>query len=73
VVQNTTCLFAKSSAEAAAFTVVHYTVVAVILSSQHQSTRAGAESIQLIYSGHALQALSDLAWQFQCHPIFLAR
>jgi len=38
--------------------------------SQHPSTRAGAESIQLIYSGRALQALSDLAWQFQCHPIF---
>jgi len=38
--------------------------------SQHPSTRAGAESIQLIYSGRALQALSDLARQFQCHPIF---
>ena len=38
--------------------------------SQHPSTRAGAESIQLIYSGRALQALSDLAWQFQCNPIF---
>jgi len=38
--------------------------------SQHPSTRAGAESIQLIYSGRALQALSDLARQFRCHPIF---
>ena len=40
--------------------------------SQHlsESTRAGAESIQLIYSGRALQALSDLARQFRCHPIF---
>ena len=38
--------------------------------SQHPSTRAAAESNQLIYSGHALQALSDLARQFQCHPIF---
>ena len=38
--------------------------------NQHLSTRAGAESIQLIYSGRALQALSDLARQFQCHPIF---
>ena len=38
--------------------------------SQHLSTRAGAESIQLIYSGRALQALSDLARQFRCHPIF---
>ena len=44
----------------------------MIPSSQHPSTRAGAESIQLIYSGHSLQALSDLARQFQCHPIFLA-
>jgi len=40
--------------------------------SQHQSTRAGAESIQPIYSGRALQALSDIARQFWCHPIFLA-
>ena len=39
--------------------------------SQYLSTRAGAESIQLIYSGCALQALSDLARQFRCHPIFL--
>jgi len=38
--------------------------------SQHPSTRAGAESIQLIWSGRALQALSDLARQFRCHPIF---
>ena len=38
--------------------------------SQHPSTRAGAESIQLIYSGRALQALSDLARQFWCQPIF---
>ena len=38
--------------------------------SQHPSTRAGAESIELIYSGRALQALSDLARQFRCHPIF---
>ena len=38
--------------------------------SQHPSTRAGAESIQLIYSGRALQALSDLARRFRCHPIF---
>ena len=38
--------------------------------SQHPSIRTGAESIQLIYSGRALQALSDLAWQFLCHPIF---
>jgi len=38
--------------------------------SQHPSTRTGAESIQLIYSGRALQALSDLARQFRCHPIF---
>jgi len=40
--------------------------------SQHPSTRAGpgAESIQLVYSGRALQALSDLARQFRCHPIF---
>ena len=38
--------------------------------SQHPSTRAGAESIQLIYSGRAFQALSDLARQFRCHPIF---
>ena len=38
--------------------------------SQHPSTRAGAESIQLIYSGRALQALSDLAGQFRCNPIF---
>ena len=38
--------------------------------SQHPSTRVGAESIQLIYSGRALQALSDLARQFRCHPIF---
>ena len=38
--------------------------------SQHPSTRAGAESIQLIYSGRALQALSDLARQFRCPPIF---
>jgi len=44
----------------------------VIPSSQHPSTRAGAESIQLIYSGRALRALSDLARQFRCHPIFLA-
>jgi len=33
----------------------------VIPSSQHPSTRAGAESIQLIYSGRASRALSDLA------------
>ena len=38
--------------------------------SQHPSTRAGVELIQLIYSGRALQALSDLARQFRCHPIF---
>jgi len=38
--------------------------------SQHPSIRAGAESIQLIYSGRALQALCDLARQFRCHPIF---
>ena len=38
--------------------------------SQHPSTRAGAESIQLIYSGRALQALSDLTRQFRCHTIF---
>jgi len=69
VVQNTTCLFAKSRAEVAAFTAVHYTVATVILSSLYLSTRAGAESIQLIYSGRALQALSDIAEQFQCHPI----
>jgi hypothetical protein len=49
VVYHTTCLFAKSGAEAAAFTAVHYTVAAVIPSSQHLSTRAGAESIQMIY------------------------
>jgi len=70
VVQNTTCLFAKSRAETAAFTAVHYTVAAVIPSSQHPSTRAGAESIQLIYSGRALRALNDLARQFRCNPIF---
>ena len=44
-----------------------------MLSSQHPSTRAGAESIQLIYSGRTLRALSDLARQFQCHPIFWRR
>ena len=38
--------------------------------SQHPSTRTGVESIQLIYSGRELQALSDLVRQFQCHPIF---
>jgi len=42
----------------------------VIPSSQHPSTRAGAESIQLIYSGRALRALNDLTRQFWCHPIF---
>jgi len=52
------------------FTAAHYTVAAVIPSSQHPSTCAGAESIQLIYSGRALRALSDLARQFQCQPIF---
>ena len=38
--------------------------------SQHPSTRAGAESIQLIYSGRALQALSDLARHFGVTPFF---
>jgi len=56
----------KLVAEAAAFTAAHYIVAAMIPSSQHPSSRAGAESIQLIYSGRALQALSDL----QCHPIY---
>ena len=69
MVYNTTCLFAKSRAEAAAFTAVHYTVSRDAV-SQHPSTRAGAEPIHLIYSGRALQALSDLARQFRCHPIF---
>jgi len=41
VVYHTTCLVAKSRAEAAAFTAVHYTIAAVIPSSQHLSTRAG--------------------------------
>jgi len=55
------CLFAKSRAEAATFTAAYYTVAAVIPSSQHSSTRAGAESIQLICSGRALQALNPHA------------
>jgi len=50
--------------------VVHYTVAAVILSSQHPSTRAGAESIQLIYSGRALQALTTSLGNFGVTPLF---
>jgi len=38
--------------------------------SQHPSTRAGAESIQLIYSGRALQALSDSLGNFGVTPFF---
>ena len=60
----------KSRAETTACTAAHYTVAVVILSNQHPSTRAGTESIQLIYSRRALRALSDLARQFRCHPIF---
>ena len=65
--------FAKSRAETAAFTAAHYTDAAVIPSSQHQSTNAGAESIQLIYSGRALRALTDLARQFRCVTPFFWR
>jgi len=64
------CLFAKSRAEAAAFTPVHYTFAAVMPSSQHPSIRAGAESIQLIYTGRVLRALSDVARQFRCNSFF---
>jgi len=44
---------------------------AVIPSSQHPSTRAGAESIQLIYSGRALQALGATSLgNFGVNPFF---
>jgi len=59
--RRNTCLFAKSRAETDAFTAAHYTVAAVIPSIQHPSTHAGAESIQLIYSGRALRALRTIS------------
>jgi len=36
----------------------------------HPSTHTGVESIQLIYSGRALRALSDVARQCRCQHIF---
>jgi len=52
------------------FAIAYCTIVAVMLSRQHQSTRAGADPIQLIYSGHAIRAMSDVTRQFCCQTIF---
>ena len=58
----------KGSAETATFAAAHYTVAAVMPSRQHLSTRAGADSIQLIYSRHALRVLSDALGNFGVNP-----
>jgi len=63
---RTTCLFEQIDS----FTTAYYTIAAVMLSSQHPSTHTGVESIQLIYSGRVLRALSDVARQCQCQHIF---
>jgi len=70
VVQKTTCLCCEESCKTAVFTATHHKVAVVMPSSQHPSTRASAKSIQPIYSGCALRALSDVARQFWFQPIF---
>jgi hypothetical protein len=63
----------KSRAETAAFTTAQHTVAAVMPSSQHPSSRAVVESIQLIYSGRALESLSDALGNFSVNPSFGGR
>jgi len=47
-----------------------YTVAAKMPSSQHLFTRAGAELIQLIYSGRTLRALSVAFGDFGVNSFF---
>jgi len=63
------CCIAKSRAETATFTAAHYTVVAVMPSSQRLFTHAGVESTQLVYNGRALRVLIDVLGDFRVNPL----